>query len=293
MKPPAFWLALSGNARGVWWFLAASASFSGMAVCVKMLGRTMSVWEMSVLRSLVALLILSPVLFRPGSSVWKTHHFNSHLLRSALGMCAVLTFFYSVTNLDIALVSGLAFTRVLFVIVLAVLLLGEVVPRQRMVATAVGFGGVLICLQLGTAEFNPWTLCALAFALVTAIIATLVKLMTFTESPLTIVAWTYVLMGAFSLVPAVFVWEAPTFEELVLIAILGVGSTIGQTAVVHGLRAGEVTVVAPFDYTRLLFAAGFGYLFFAEIPGVSTWIGSALIIASTLYITLRETRFRT
>ena len=157
----------------------------------------------------------------------------------------------------------------------------------------VGFAGVLICLQPGTAEFDPWTLCALAFALVTAIIATLVKRMTFTESPLTIVAWTYVLMGALSLIPALVVWRAPSIDEMVLIAILGVGSTLGQTAVVHGLRAGEVTVVAPFDYTRLLFAAWFGYLFFAEIPGISTWIGSVVIVASTLYITFRETRFRT
>ena len=95
-----------------------------MAVCVKMLGRTMSVWEMSLLRSLFALLVLSPILFRAGLSVWKTQHFASHVLRSALGMCAVLTFFYAVTNLDIGLVSGLAFTRVLFVIVLAILILG-------------------------------------------------------------------------------------------------------------------------------------------------------------------------
>ena len=293
MRPPEFWLSLSGNTRWAVWFLLASVSFSGMAVCVKLLGRTMSVWEIAVLRSLFALVVLSPILFRPGPSVWKTHHFGTHVFRGALGMCAMVTFFYAVTHLDIALVSGLGFTRVLFIIVLAVLFLGEVVPWQRVVATVVGFAGVLICLQLGTGEFNPWTLCALAFALVTAIIATLVKRMTFTEAPLTIVMWTYVLMGLFSLVPAMLTWTAPTFEELVLIAILGAGSALGQTAVVHGLRAGEVTVVAPFDYTRLLFAAWFGYLFFAEIPGVSTWLGSVVIVASSLYITFRESRFRT
>ena len=293
MTPPAFWLSLSGNTRGAVWFLAASVSFSGMAVCVKLLGRTMSVWEIAVLRSLVALVILSPILFRPGPSVWQTRHFGTHVLRGVLGMCAMVTFFYAVTHLNIALVSGLGFTRVLFVIVLAVLFLGEVVPWQRVVATVVGFAGVLICLQLGTGEFDPWTLCALVFALVTAIIATLVKRMTFTEAPLTIVVWTYVLMGLFSLAPAVLTWTAPTFEELVLIAILGAGSALGQIAVVHGLRAGEVTVVAPFDYTRLLFAAWFGYLFFAEVPGVSTWIGSVVIVASALYITFRESRFRT
>ena len=164
MKPPAFWLRLSGNSRGILWFLAASVSFSASAVCVKSLGRTMSVWEMSVLRSLVAVLILSPILLRAGLSVWKTQHLGSHVLRSTLGMCAMVLFFYSITHLDLALVSGLAFTRVLFVIVLAMLVLGEVVPWQRMVATGVGFVGVLICLQLGSAEFNPWTICALAFA---------------------------------------------------------------------------------------------------------------------------------
>lgn len=292
MTPPAFWLALSGNTRGILWFLAASVSFSAMAVCIKILGRTLSVWEISVVRSLFAVLILSPILLRTGLSIWKTRHFGFHMVRSLLGMCAMVLFFYAVSHLDIALVSGLGFTRVLFVIVLAMLFLGEVVPLSRMVAITIGFVGVLICLQLGSAQFNPWTFCALAFALVTAIIATLVKRMTLTEAPLTIVAWTYVLMGIFSLGPALIVWQGPTFEELCLLLLMAVGNILGQTAIVHGLRAGEVTVCAPFDYTRLLFAGLFGYMFFAEVPGLTTWIGSGVIVASTLYITLRETQSR-
>ena len=99
MRPPAFWLSLSGNTRGAIWFLAAAVSFSGMAVCVKMLGRTMSVWEMSVLRSLVALVVLSPILFRPGANVWKTRHFGTHVLRSALGgLSSVLALLRSLTS---------------------------------------------------------------------------------------------------------------------------------------------------------------------------------------------------
>ena len=267
MNPPSFWRRLSGNTRGALWMLAASLAFSGMAVFVKILGRTMSVWELAVLRSGFAIIVLSPALIRLGPSILATQRPGAHFVRSALGLGAMVTFFYAVTHLDLALVSALGFTRLLFVILLALLFLGEVIRWRRSLATIAGFVGVLVCLQPGTTAFDPWTLCALVFAAFTAGVTTMVKRLTFTETPLTILFWTYLVMAGLALAPAIYSWRTPTWEELGLIALMAVGSAAGQSCVVHGLRAGEVTAVTPYEYSRLLFAAVLGYLFFAEVPG--------------------------
>ena len=99
-------------------------------------------------------------------------------------------------GLPAALVTTLSFSRTLFVIVLAALFLGERVRWRRTTATLVGFGGVLICLDPGAGAFDPWTLVALLGAFATAGVATSIKRLTETESPLTIVVLSYLIMGS-------------------------------------------------------------------------------------------------
>jgi drug/metabolite transporter (DMT)-like permease len=282
------WLALSSNTRGTLWIVAACACFGIMAVCVKFAGRTLPVWELLVLRTVFALLFLAPVCYRVGARVLETSAWRVHLVRSALGVGGATSFYFAVAHLDLALVTTLSFTRTLFVIVLAVLFLGESVKWRRSLATLAGFLGVLICIQPGTETFEPWALAALSFALFSAGVTTAVKKLTVTESPLTILLYTYVFMGLMTLGPALFIWHAPSPIELALMAALALFSILGQGCMVHGLRAGEVTALAPVEYVRLLFSALFGYLFFNEIAQSSTWAGAAVIIGSTLYIAVRE-----
>ncbi len=261
-----------------------------MAVCVKQLGKTLPVWELVTLRTLFALMFLTPVLYRAGPSVLLTTRPGAHLLRSALGMGGLVCFFFSVIHLDLALATTLGFTRALFVIVLAVIFLAEKIRWRRTAATVVGFTGVILCIDPVGGSFDPWTLCALAFALFAAGVTTMVKRLTRTESNLTIVVWTYISMAAMAAIPAWLTWQTPTQFELLLIVFLGITSAAGQTCMVAGLRAGEATAVTPFEYSRLLFASVFGFFLFQEVPGINTWLGAAIIILSTMYIALRERR---
>ena len=283
------WAKLPPNTRGALWILVAALGFSGMTVCLKLLSKTMPVWEMVVLRAMFSILIISPALIRTGPTVLRTRRLKTHLFRSLLGMGGLVGMYIALAHLDLALVTTLGFTRTLFVILLAVLFLGEVVRWRRTAATIVGFLGVIVCVQPGD-SFDPWTLAGLGAALFAAGVMTLVKRLTTTESPLTILLWTYLLMGSIALIPALFVWRAPSAYELFIIALMGVFSTWGQTCMVHGLRVGETTAVAPFEYTRLLYAALLGFLIFGEVPNSSTWYGGVLIIGSTIYIAMREHR---
>ena len=100
-------------------------------------------------------------------------------------------------------------------------------------------------------------------------------------------------MGAIAIPPAISSWQAPTFEEFIYVAAMGMFSAWGQSCMVSGLRAGEATAVAPFEYSRLVFASLAGFVLFLEIPTRWTWWGASIIVASTLYIALREAKIGT
>lgn len=292
IAPAARWSALPGNVRGALWVLLASLAFSLMAVCIRLVGERLGVWEIVALRTVVALALLAPAAVRAGPGVLRTERPGAHLLRALLGMCGLVSIFFALTHLQLALAITLGFTRVLFVIVLAVLFLGERIRWRRTLATLAGFGGVLVCVWPDSGGFDPWTLAALSGALFAASVSTMIKRLTRTEAPLTIMLWTYIVMGTAAIAPAWWTWRTPTAMDLALIALMGLVSAIGQSAMVLGLRAGEVTAVTPFEYSRLIYSVALGFALFAEIPSANTWAGAAIIVASTLYIALREARLQ-
>ncbi|MFT5176032.1 MAG: drug/metabolite transporter (DMT)-like permease [Gammaproteobacteria bacterium] len=284
------WARLPGNLRGAAWMLVAMLALAGMTVMIKLLGRSMSVWEVLVLRAAFALVILSPALIRAGPRVFHTQRPWLHLSRSSFGFVGIVALFFALQHLDLALVTTLGFARILFMIVCAVLFLGETIRWRRSLATVMGFVGVVICMRPGADGFDPWTLAALASALLGAGVTTTIKRLTATETPLTITSYAYVIMGVIAFVPALFDWRAPSTEQLLMVVAMAAFSAAGQTCVAYALRAGDVTAVTPFEYSRMLWALALGYFLFAEVPSGSTWWGGAIIIASTLYIGLREAR---
>ncbi|MCH9669852.1 MAG: DMT family transporter [Gammaproteobacteria bacterium] len=284
----ARWSRLPGSLRGAVWTLLAAVGFTGMSVCIKFAGQTMPVWEIIVLRAGFALTIFAPAIARSGLASFRTERFGAHFLRAVFGVLGVSTMMLSITHLDLTLATTLGFTRALFMIVLAVVFLGELIRWRRSIATFVGFIGVVICMQPDPSGIDPWILVGLLAALFAAGVTTMIKRLTATEPPLRIIVLSYLMIGLMAAIPAWAVWKAPTFSELAIIALMGLFSAWGQTCMVHGLRAADATIVVPLDYTRLLYAAIIGFFVFSEVPSWSTWVGGAIIVSSTLYIALRE-----
>jgi drug/metabolite transporter (DMT)-like permease len=117
-----------------------------------------------------------------------------------------------------------------------------------------------------------------------------IKRLTRTESPLTIMLWSYIIMGSATTLVTLMTWRTPSLTEMILVCGSALFSAWGQSCLVYGLRAGEASVVTPFEYTRLLYAGILGYFLFDELPASSTWLGGAVIIGATLYIGIREAR---
>jgi drug/metabolite transporter (DMT)-like permease len=114
--------------------------------------------------------------------------------------------------------------------------------------------------------------------------------MTRDHTTLNLMAWSTVLGLVLATPPALLVWQWPTAFDLMLLAAMGVLGTITQAFYIKGMSEGEALVMAPLDYTRLIFSVILGYLFFSEIPNTLTLAGAGVIIAATLYITIRESR---
>lgn len=282
------WLALPGNLRGALWIVLASLLFSIMSAMVKSVGARLDSLEIGFFRCAFGLLAILPFMLHAGPAVFRTRRPLLHLWRGLLGTTAMFAGFYAITRLPLADATAIGFANTLFMIVLAVLFLGETVRWRRWSATTVGFLGVLVMVGPGGHGFSLPMAAALFGALCVAIVAVVIKKLSRTESPLSIVFSFGIVSTVASAVPAALVWQTPTLHELVMLVAIGAVGTAAQSCGIRGFRAGEATAVAPFDYFRLLFAGLLGYLLFGDVPTPQTLMGAGLIVASTLYIARRE-----
>lgn len=282
--------ALPGNVQGAIWILSSAVIFTGTNALIKYMGNSLDSLQMVFFRGLFGTLFLLPIVWRAGGwEVLRTKRMNFHLARGLTGSLSLMTIFYALTHMPLADVTGISFSRSLWVIVLAVLFLSEKIRWRRSLATLVGFLGVLVMVRPGP-EANPAAFAAVLNALFVAMSVVLIKRMTVTEKPLTILFWGTLIPTFVTLPPALVVWKNPTMFDLTLMAIIGAGLSVGHSCLIHGLRVGEATAVMPFDYTRLILSGIAGYIFFFEVPDPYTIVGAIMIVGSTFYIARREAR---
>lgn len=282
--------ALPGNVQGAIWILSSAVIFTATNALIKYMGNSLDSLQMVFFRGLFGTLFLLPIVWRAGGwEVLRTKRMNFHLARGLTGSLSLMTIFYALTHMPLADVTGISFSRSLWVIVLAVLFLSEKIRWRRSLATLVGFLGVLVMVRPGP-EANPAAFAAVLNALFVAMSVVLIKRMTVTEKPLTILFWGTLIPTFVTLPPALVVWKNPTMFDLTLMAIIGAGLSVGHSCLIHGLRVGEATAVMPFDYTRLILSGIAGYIFFFEVPDPYTIAGAIMIVGSTFYIARREAR---
>jgi drug/metabolite transporter (DMT)-like permease len=247
-------------------------------------------FEISFGRSLVALAAMLPFIWRAGPGVLRSNHLGIHLTRGTAGGIAMICAFYTLTKIPLADFTALSFTTPLFILLLAALILGERVGPRRWGAVAVGFLGVLVMIRPGAGAFDPNALGALVMALGIAIAVVLVKRLPPSESQITMLTYFCLVSLAISAAPAALVWRQPTATEALLLAAIGLLGVGSQSLMIRAFRAGEASFVAPFEYSRLLFAAALGSFLFAEAPDPWSYLGAAIIVAATLYLARQGSR---
>ncbi|MCE2510910.1 MAG: DMT family transporter [Alphaproteobacteria bacterium] len=249
-------------------------------------------FEIAFFRNFFGLVFMLPWLLRAGFSALKTERLGLYTIRSGLGLIAMLAWFTAVTMMPLAEAVALSFTVPLFATATAPFFLNERVGWRRWSATVAGFAGAMILLRPGIGIIDPAALLVLTAALAWAATVILIKLLSQTESANAMVTYMVLFLTPASLIPALFVWKTPVLEEWPVLIALGATATIGHLTMTRAFAVTDVTAVLPFDYLRLPFVAVIGFLVFAQVPDLMTWVGGVVIALSAIYIAEREARLK-
>ena len=243
------------------------------------------------IRNLVALPIAVLIAWRMGGrSALRSHRPATHLVRGALWIGAATLFFTGLSLLGLAEATVLIFVAPVFITALSAIVLKEHVGWRRWTAVLAGFAGVLIVVRPGSATFQAASLFPVATAFLYAALMISARWVDKRESVWTLMLY---LTGAGALVSALvvpFFWTPVRAEDVWLFFGIALFGTVGITMMTQAFRFAPAAVVAPFDYTALIWATLLGWLFWGEIPDVLTYAGAAVIIASGVYIVWRESK---
>ena len=274
--------------NGIGLMILATVLFSIMHASIKFISTSMHPFVIAFFRNLFGLLVIAPWFIKYGLKPLKTNRIKLHMARSFFNVIAMLSFFYSLSIAPLADVASLAFTAPLFASILAVIFLKEIVGFKRGIAIIFGFIGALIVIDPVYSSINNGHILVLLSASVWSVSLIIIKILGRTESSVTITSYMVIIMIPLSAIAAYFYWQLPTLKDLFFLMIIGVCGTGAQMLLAQALRQGDTSIIMPFDFLKLIWAVGIGYLFFFEVPSLNTWIGSIVIFLSTLYIAYRE-----
>lgn len=232
------------------------------------------------------------LLRRRPSELFRVHRLGLVLLRGAQLLAGTVCFLTAVSYIPLADAVAIGFVAPLFVVALSVPLLGEKVGPRRWTAVLVGLGGTFVIIRPGFAEVH-WSyglviLLALIFA--TFIINT--RILTRTERPIAMLFYTALVGTTGASLALPFVWQTPTLEQWLLLALMGALGGASHLLLIHAYRVATASLLAPFQYAQIIFAGVFGWLAFGDVPDVWMITGTGILVASGLYILRREAQVK-
>ena len=265
--------------------------FVFMHSAVKYLSKEVHIFEIAFFRCALVIFVLAPIILQQGKSVFITGQPKIQFLRITTNSVAMLCFFYGISSTPLAQLTTLGFTVPIFTTILAVVFMKEKIRLRRTSALIIGFIGTLIVMrpdisiELGAVLiiFSSflWSVCLIY-----------IKKLTETDSAITIS-----LYFGIGMIPATFVMAFPVFEmidlrQFIILIFIAITGTLAQTIMNLAFEKGELALLLPFDFLRLIWSVLIGYALFAEEPEITLWIGGFLIIGSTSYIAWRESKLK-
>ena len=272
-----------------------------MAASIKGLDGHIPTGEVVFFRSIFALLPLLIWLSLQGSilALTNTRHLGGHAVRSISGTGGMFFSYLALAYLPLADATALSYAAPLFTVVLAAVLLGEVVRAYRWTSVAIGFCGVLVMLSphidlshaANTAAMFG-SAAGLLAALFSAVSSVQIRHLAKTEQPGAIVLYFSLITTVIGLVTAAFGWTLPTPLQFCLLVSAGIFGGLAQILITLSLRHAQASLVAPFEYTTMLWSVLIGYIALGQLPLATTVIGGIIVGAAGLFAVWRESRLK-
>lgn len=278
--------------RGVLLMMVSALGVVAMNVSIRQIADDIHPFVIAFFRHSIGICLLIPLFVRPGSNSFRTANLPLQGLRAILNVVAMLAYFLALTMEPLAKVVALTFTAPLIGTVGAILLLREKVTPSRYFALLIGFAGALLILRPWAVEISTGSLLLIISSAMWGMALVVIKVLSRTDSPATIALYASLLQLPVCLIAALFFWQWPTFEQLLVMVLIAVFGATTQLALAQAFREADATVVLPVDFTKLVFAGLAGWLFFEELPVIWIWIGGTVVFVGVFLNAWFEKRAR-
>ena len=243
-------------------------------------------------RSGFGLLFLIPIFIREIHSLSFATNIPLHIIRIILGVLAMLCTYYTYRNLPIAFATSIGMTGPIFTTALSGLILKEFIGYKKWILVILGYLGVLIVIKPTSFILDVAIITALLANLLAAICMIIIKILSRKDSIITIMLFGNVGIFVTSFLMSLAQWHSLSIYDMSLLSLTGILGIITQICSTVAIKRTSPSFVAPFEYSRILFATLIGFIVFNEIPAITTILGVSIIIASTYTMVRLKTKVK-
>lgn len=277
------------NMKGILLITLGFVCFGATDAMAKLLTTELPPLQVVWMRQLGLFIGVMIMLAMRGGHVLRTRHPAVQVLRGVLTTCSATFFILTIRYVPLADATAVTFIAPFIITVIAGLFLGEPVGIRRWLAVVAGFVGMLIVMRPGMGVFHPAIFITVAAATAFAMRQVLSRVLSGDDGIATTVAYTSITSTALLTVPLAFVWQSPEVSWVWLVApAMALCAALGEVFIIRALDVAQAVVVAPMQYSMIIWSTLYGFLLFADLPDVWTLVGCAIIVASGLYTLNRE-----
>lgn len=276
-------------------FILSGICISLMNMSVRILGNDIPTVEKGFFRNLLTFVFVIIFIISSPNRNLHTKAPLLQILRAALGTAGLILSFYAVEHANLSTVTAITFFRPVMITLLAIVFLGEVVHIRRWAAIWVGFSGVLVTVGFSLHNISLGIAAALCASCFGAMIAIVLKKLSFIDPPQVTVFWMGLIMTPITafLLFTTSHWVWPVGMQWLWILSIGIFSTAGQLFLTSAIKEAELSYLLPFDFLRLIWMSLIGFIIFSQDIKINVLIGGGIILSSTVYIALREKKLKT
>jgi drug/metabolite transporter (DMT)-like permease len=276
--------------RGIYLMLVAMLLFAGMDAGLKWLSPHYPSLQVAALRAWVSLpFIIIYITWRRKWAGMLNIRWSLHLIRAALGIAMLALFTYGLRDMPLSEAYAIVFIAPALITLFAIPILKEKVSGTRWIAIAVGFIGVSVVLKPGGSKLiSTGALAMLVAALCYSISAVMVRVVLRTDPNESLIFWLMLMVGVGATAMSVTSWKPILSEHWWVLLAIGVFGFAAQVLLTEAFRLGEASMIAPYEYTNLIWALGIDWVVWQQWPGLSTLTGAAIIAVSGMFLLRKE-----
>ena len=259
-----------------------------MSVCIKATGDHLPLFQVVFFRNFFALLPLIFFIYFLKLNLRSINNFKLHILRAIIGITAMSLFFISLRYVPLVEMQTISYSSVFFISILSIFFLGEKIGHRRIIAIIVGFIGVIVILKPTSAIFSNYSILPLIASLFLSMAVIVLKKILLTNNNILSV-WVFTTLC--TLISLFFYnesWIWPNNFDLSLMIASGILGFIAQICLTKSFQLADASLLAPLDFSSVIWSFFLGYIFFAELISINVLIGGSIIIVSVGYIFYRE-----